>query len=371
MKRKILFVIEVFLCCSLFAFILPGDAHLQAIMDAAREGCPVSIERSKTINTKYGKLKTADNRYVAYYPSGNIRLIYLDKATKIKIKNQTYLINSFETESSLVFNNIDVPVEFHENGNIKHFICESSVKIPKYKCSTLESSYMEFDEDENLIYFVPVGKFKIKVNKSEFLIDSVSFDKAPIELYSNGNIKTLTVQLKSRFEGVRTDFPKTAEDPVVSFYESGEIEGIEVSRNNFKIFINDDWQEVSGIHFYENGSCKSMDLYPLQETTILWEGEEKNFLQKNILYKPDGNLSAIVGAFDYKIIKQSLDFTFMNKCYLIYKDNVLSQIVQKTNDEYPEFMSFNEKDNTPLSYVMVNLEDYSKYRIIEFDKNEK
>ena len=56
MKRKILFVIEVFLCCSLFAFILPGDAHLQAIMDAAREGCPVSIERSKTINTKYGKL---------------------------------------------------------------------------------------------------------------------------------------------------------------------------------------------------------------------------------------------------------------------------------------------------------------------------
>ena len=366
MKKYVLFILILFFGIKLFALISPQDDNLQFVMEAKLEGCSISIEKSQTVTTKYGKMKTADNTYIAYYPSGKIKLLFLKEPAKIKIQKQNFIINSFlANQSNDILKKVDIPVEFYENGNLKSFICESSQTISKLNVSTKESTLIKLDENENIIYFVPKkipGKeLTLKNNNIDFSLDYMGHK--PVELYSSGNLKTIVIYKKTTdFGKYSLDYSKSHNNTsmVVNFYESGEIESLGITRNSlghestFSVLLNDDWYDVSSISFFESGICKTMDFNPRQEIEVLWNGSNKKFLQKNIVYKPNGDISVIVGAFNYYNTNNELDFFYQNKCYLIYKNSTLSKVLQPESEErYLQFIYFDDENN-PVAYGIGN-----------------
>ena len=157
----------------------------------------------------------------------------------------------------------------------------------------------------------------------------------------------------------------------MNFYESGEIESLSITRNSlghestFSVLLNDDWYDVSSISFFESGICKTMDFNPRQEIEVLRNGSNKKFLQRNIVYKPNGDISVIVGAFNYYNTNNELDFFYQNKCYLIYKDSTLSQVIQPESDErYLQFIYFDDNNN-PVAYAIGNNDGFD---YIELEK---
>lgn len=373
-KKYFLFILILCSCINLFALILPQDEHLLFLIEATKEGCSASIEKSQIINTKYGKMKTADDSYVVYYPSGKIRYFFLKDPVKIKIQKQNYVINSFQAnQSKNILKKIDIPVEFYENGNLKSFICETSQTISKLNCSTLESNLIQLDENENIVYFIPKKLPKkdltLKFNNINYILD-----EKPVELYSNGNLKSIIIYKKTTEFGKFTlDYSKSHNHTsmIVNFYDSGEIESLGISRNSlgrestFSIFLNDNWYDVSYIRFFENGTCKTMDLNPRQEIELFWNGSNQKFLQRNLVYKPNGEISVIVGAFKYYNINNVLDFFYENKCYLIYKNSVLSQVIQpEGEDRYLQSIYFDDENN-PVSYGIGKNENI---KFIELEK---
>ena len=359
MKKKLVIIFELFFCLNLFAFIFPKDGHFAPVMEAANEGCSISIEKSKTIQTKYGKMQTANDTYIAYYPSGNIRLLYLQSPVKIKINKQNFTINSYSTTST---NGIDVPIEFFENGSLKKFICVNSVNIKRYNCYTKESTYMELDDQENIISFIPNKEISLTVNKTKFELASMYFNPSTIELFSNGNIKSMLVKTAANFKAFKLDFSKAINGPrlFVTFYETGELESLGITNNSanrpntFSILLNENWYDVNTIYFNENGTCKQMLLCPLQEIEIVWEGKEIKFLQEHIYYNPEGQITAVVGALKYYEFKGSLDYFYENRCFLIYENGELTRLIQRpVENSYLMYLFFDEKNN-PVAYSVDN-----------------
>ena len=88
-------------------------------------------------------------------------------------------------------------------------------------------------------------------------------------------------------------------------------------------------------------------------------------IQRNIVYKPNGDISVIVGAFNYYNTNNELDFFYQNKCYLIYKNSTLSQVLQPESEErYLQFIYFDDENN-PVAYGIGNNDNFD---YIELEK---